>query len=382
MTASGTLILEPYDTLFLRDGRPFNQGDQEQAATASVFPPYPPTVVGAVRAALARASGWTGGPWSPELTARLGSGVDWSQGDGPLGPLRFTGPIALCRGKPRFPAPLCLLVKRAGEGVEKEVARLAPGKPVECDLGCVALPQKLDDLDGGKAAEELWIDGPGLRAVLEGDVPHATHLVPQNTLWSAEERVGITRDPQTGTTQEGALYAAAHVRLGKEVALAVRIVGTDMSGLAGTLTPLGGEGRSVWIDVGAAIGLPDAVTLTPAADGTLRYTVVLLTPAFFGDADEDWPRPGGRIRDGDGRALPGRIVSACVGKPVPVGGWDGEARRPLPMRPLAPAGSVWFLEADAREMDTGDAAAVRAAHGRGIGRATAWGFGLAVIGRW
>jgi CRISPR-associated protein Cmr3 len=370
------LILRPHDTLFLRDGRPFNQGDQEQAATAGIFPPHPPTVVGALRAALARASGWKGGGWSEALKARLGDGVDWASGDAALGPLRFTGPFVLWDGQPLYPAPLCLLVKRV-RGSFEAVVRLAPGKALECDLGRLALPEKVGAMEGGKTSEGVWIDAAGLRAVLEGEAPPTTSLIDQATLWATEARVGIARVEVTRATGEGALYAAAHVRLDDRVALAVRIDGADVAGIAGKLAPLGGEGRSVWIEAGKTIDLPDAAAIVSDADGLLRYTVILLTPAYFGDAEDDWPQPGGTIRDGNGASLPGRIVSACVGKPLPVGGWDGEARTPLPLRPLSPAGSVWFLEAAA-----GDIPAVLARHGQGIGRATAWGFGLAVIGRW
>jgi CRISPR-associated protein Cmr3 len=157
----------------------------------------------------------------------------------------------------------------------------------------------------------------------------------------------------------------------------VSLDGADAAGITGKLVPLGGEGRGVWIKAGEEISLPGPAALAPGPDGVLRYTVVLLTPACFGDAPGDWPQPGGTIRDGSGEALPGRVVSACVGKPMPVGGWDSEARAPLPLRPLAPAGSVWFLEAG-----DGDVAAIHDRHAKGIGRATAWGFGLAAIGRW
>jgi CRISPR-associated protein Cmr3 len=382
--AMTTLILRPHDTLFLRDGRPFNQGDQEQAATGGIFPPHPPTVAGALRAGLARASGWTRGGWPDALKARLGDGVDWASGDAALGPLRFTGPFVLRGEHPLFPAPLCLLVKGAGEA-DGKVVRLAPGKPLECDLGCVALPEKVGGMQGGKAPEDVWIDSDGLKAVLNGDVPRAASLVRQSALWQTEARVGISRDESTRTTKENALYAAAHIRLADRqndhgpVALAVQIDGSNAANIIGTLAPLGGEGRSVWIEAGTMPALP-AAALAPDADGMLRYTVILLTPAWFGDTDDDWPgpnRPDRPIRDDTGAALPGRVVCACIGKPVPVGGWDSEARIPLPLRPLAPAGSVWFVEAQA-----GDMPAVLARHKHGIGRATAWGFGLAVIGRW
>ena len=89
-----TLVLHPLDTFFFRDGRPYNQDDPGQVEAASLFPPYPPTVVGAVRAAAARAMGWPGSAWD---TAALGDGVDWQAGDEPLGPLRFSGPYFCAR---------------------------------------------------------------------------------------------------------------------------------------------------------------------------------------------------------------------------------------------------------------------------------------------
>ncbi len=47
------LIFEPLDTLFFRDGRPFNQGEGN-GGVESLFPPSPTTLVGAARVALAR----------------------------------------------------------------------------------------------------------------------------------------------------------------------------------------------------------------------------------------------------------------------------------------------------------------------------------------
>ena len=107
------LVLHPLDTLFFRDGRPYNQDDPGQAEAASVFPPHPPTVVGAVRAALARAMGWPSKTWDK---TKLGDGVDWQAGDGALGPLSFAGPYVLRNGEPLFPAPLCLVQGKDRDG--------------------------------------------------------------------------------------------------------------------------------------------------------------------------------------------------------------------------------------------------------------------------
>ncbi len=116
------LVLHPLDTFFFRDGRPYNQDDPGQVEAASLFPPHPPTVAGAVRAAVARAMGWPGAAWD---TAALGDGVNWQAGDESLGRLRFSGPYILRNDEPIFPAPLNL-VARKDEGSADLITYLAP----------------------------------------------------------------------------------------------------------------------------------------------------------------------------------------------------------------------------------------------------------------
>ena len=41
-----------------------------------------------------------------------------------------------------------------------------------------------------------------------------------------------------------------------------------------------------------------------------------------------------------------RVVSACLGRPQRIGGWDSLARRPLPLRSVLPSGSTLFCEVD------------------------------------
>ena len=66
-TGVGAMIgvdLQPVDTWFFRDSTPFTMGKAPQENVGSVFPPHPATVVGAIRAALARSRGWDGrGRW-------------------------------------------------------------------------------------------------------------------------------------------------------------------------------------------------------------------------------------------------------------------------------------------------------------------------------
>ena len=106
---------DPVDTLFLRDGTPFALDSSPQEDVESLFPPYPPTMVGAIRAAIARCNGWRfGACWPKHLNSVLGNGPD------DLGTLKFTGPIVLRKGEPLFPFPRHVLGAPNGDHTSKE----------------------------------------------------------------------------------------------------------------------------------------------------------------------------------------------------------------------------------------------------------------------
>lgn len=373
-----TFAFEPCDTLFFRDGRPFNQDDPGQADMRSLFPPHPPTMVGAFRAAVARALGWTpDADWS-QVAEHLGDGVNWQADDEAtvLGPLRFAGPFVAKGGVPYLPAPADILYGAAGasDPGAAEITRLVPGPERASDLadGRARLPVPLRPGAGWKRVEGCWIAAPAFERVLAGEVPEPRDLVAADDLWRIEGRVGIGRDPQTRTAAHGQIFATAQVRLHRGVCLALQVEGLADGVAPANPAPLGGEHRFGWLEERAgALELPDGADvdrLAAAGNGSsFIYTVTLLTPADLGDR---WPGPSGSLGH-----LPGKVVSACCERPVPVGGWDTQARRPLPLRPLAPAGSVWFLEA-AKDK----ALALAQARANPLGRSTAWGFGRFRIG--
>ncbi len=366
-----TLVrFEPLDTLFFRDGRPYEQGEASQAGVVSRFPPPPPTLVGAVRAGLARSMGWKCGGWSADICARLGNGAD-------LGPLRFRGPVLTRNGESLFPAPAHLVgaLPRENEDFPKSLAFLSPGCDLTCDLGPnLPLPSAAGAAEGVKPLfdQGWWMTVSGLAAVLRGNAPAPENLVHRRDLWREEPRVGILRSRDARVTAEGALYSPSHVRLGRGTALAVEARGLPphhADALRGRPHPVGGEARACWLRLlDERLGFPEPPRFRPA-QGPLLYTATILTPA---DTKAP-PRPGEHGYAG----LPGRVVSACLPRPTLVGGWDSQAGRPLALRPHLSPGSVLFLEA---ERD--DASRVEALHGAAIGARAAWGFGLVAVGNW
>ena len=346
--------LKPLDTWFFRGGTPFTMDGTPQENVGSLFPPHPPTIAGAVRAALALGNGWSGhGPWPGEIRDVLGDGPD------DLGEISLDGPFLLRDGQPLFRIPRHVLGGSDGSRWTPR-AFLLPGDPVACDLGDeVRLPELASpspDSDPPKPSEGGWITREGIDAVVHGRLPHQDDLVPDHFLWSEETRIGLERDGATRTARDGMLYSTRHIRLRRGVGLGVRI-----RGLPGGWTPpfgrllaLGGESRLAecreweW-EGGDLFGEPPAETI--AATG--RTAVVALSPL-------DLPRD---IHTGERpmAALGGaRVVSACLDRPQRVGGWNSMERRPLPLRSVLPPGSTLFCEIANRE---GFAEAVSAGDG-------------------
>lgn len=399
-----TLVrFDPLDSLFFRDGSPYQKEETSQSGTASMFPPAPPTLVGAIRAACARALGWKHGNWceNEEICEQLGNGEK-------LGKLHFRGPFLVrCKspsneakgeGKKTeilFPAPANLMGKidkpddKPGNENDKPTVEsptlLSPSpfsNALDCDFGSARLPEVIANPrpEGAKLLYEKgwWITAKGLEQVLKGNPPKDNHLVHQSQLWSKEPRIGIARSDDSRTTKEGAMYSPSHIRLKKGVSIAMEVSGLSQK-CADELTkqpqPVGGESRACWLHLCEhSLPFPELPEWNTAEE-TLHYTVTALTPV----AVPNPPKPGEENYAG----LPGCIVSACLPRPVIFGGWDSLKCRPLPLKPYLAPGSVLFLEAKSQDIEKGKALDNHTISGCNvIGDRTNWGFGIVAIGIW
>lgn len=358
--------LTPQDAWFFRDGRPYNHGESNQADVQSIFPPPARTLTGAIRAALARTNGWDGkrGDWSPALTTALGDGPD------NLGQLQFTGPFLIKDAQALWPLPRHLLGRiKSGKWTPKAFLRPAD-RSIETDQGSLRLPEMplpATERDGLKPAESAWVTRAGLNDILSGRLPARNTIFKSSELWQVESRIGFKRDEATRTVGEGDLYSPAYVRLHRGVAVGVGYSGlpADMNNLPG-LFPLGGESRlaqcEAWPDKPLPVAPPTSV-FQPDTNGQVRFIVVLLTP---GRLDPSKP-PLDSVE----------LVSACLGRPLLIGGWDSLRHEPLPLEPFLPAGSVWFCQAPADRLPD-----IVKRHGGWLGEHTSHGFGQIALGLW
>ena len=384
--------LSPVDSWFFRDGRPFNQGEKAQIDVQSMFPPFATTIVGAIRAALAKSMGWNGyGDWSADIKAKLGDGQN-------LKPLKFQGPYLIRRTngiiEPLFPAPLNIVgTEPTGSKANWTFACLNPGRGIDCDLGKGVKLPIAKNATGMKSLNGFFLTQEDMRRTLLGNelqmikpirgkmissVPQGceTKSNQVDMLWDLEYAVGIERSYLTRTAEEGAIYSAQRVRLCRGVALAMNVDGLSEDLKLPATLMLGGESRMAYAEpLDKPIGMPKAPPLQPSG-GIIRFTVTHLTPTYF---ESGLPGAGEEIQ-----GIPGaKVISACMERPVRIGGWDssldrsGDRKGPIPLKPFIPPGSTWFCEAEA-----GVAEMIRKLNGCHVGEYTDFGFGQVLIGSW
>lgn len=384
-----TLVIEPRDSLLVRDARPFSRDPGARARSLDF--PFPSTLAGAVRTRLG-ADGE--GIFQPEKRQEV-------LGIGMRGPL-------LCRldhgGKPTgwlAPAPAdAVLFQQEGGSVRRE--RLAPlslPEGAQTDLGDL-LPLGFANPLPAKpygAAPRFWNwEGPsGLGAWLEAP---SSGGVQAETLGlrglTREARVHVTVSRETGTAVEGHLFSTEGLRFSvregtggdefgggalsevRRLALVLGVDHPEVERLRG-VAPLAGERRlCAWRAVSVE---------WPALPGSLEKALlksrcarlVLLTPGLF---DQGW-RPSDQRLGPPGT----RLVAAAVRRAEVVAGWDLALNKPKPSRRVAPAGSVYFVRLP-DQMPEADLKAWLRDHWFGNlcdqPQDNLDGFGLHVVGSW
>ncbi|HLH83673.1 MAG TPA: type III-B CRISPR module-associated Cmr3 family protein [Trebonia sp.] len=356
------VVLEPLDTVSIRDGRGFDMGLDAAARSAL---PSPATFAGAIGALYDPTPG----------LARKDPGAP-----GTRLPSQVHGPITVRRTSGRWEAllPVPHDVVVSGGKPLRLVAEKGDA-PVQHDLDEDVALLLADPGGDSTPGEGHWWDADQLSQYLhDGEVDDFLRFAP----WQIERRVGIAREADR-TVTEGMFYSTEHLRLAPGVGFAGRCVGGPQRKLDGTV-PFGGEGRRAEVhgDV-PDIGLPPMPADFPGG----RLLLYLVTPAVFpgGSWRPDLGSlPGGH---GEGPLSEAELVAAAVGttRVVTTGSPDRRsgAFGAGWLMWAVPAGAVYYLKFP-------DEAAARAAaarvHGTTIRQAEDWmrtaGFGLVLTGRW
>ncbi len=434
-----TILLEPTDVLFFRDGRPMGGASSGHGAAW----PLPNVINHAFHAALHRA-GFVG----VHEHRRGQSGSYEATRDRKFGSLVTAGPFPVCtNGSDHtwfFPRP--------ADSDDSGKAVLLPAKTT----GASSLPSPLlypvasSKPPSKKNPKSWWSEGAwnaylgtGQRNGLAGR-PFRKN---DSDFSDTEHAYGIGLSAETGTVEEGAFYAAHYLRLreGWKIGVFASAVDKDFrhdqygNDLVRTL--LNGHGTEIIaggqqrVCTATLDGRPYERRPLPLgktsgfkeSNGRWPVKWVLLTPAIFpaiGDHRGGWlpnwiaPTTGAiQLLDGPGanaarrrnvpagKSINAHLVAAITGKPIPVTGWalpneadPGRSQGGAKSTHLAvPAGAVYYFEA-ASETDARNLAAALNWHGADTDsalpirhsaiknrRSTLMGekgFGLGVCGSW
>lgn len=377
------------DSLFFGAGKPMNAG--ESSWTDSQFPPTGLTLQGAIRTAVlycteADIKAFTQGDPCLKSDANLKNNdvsLKTEIGDATeLGNLDLTGPFLHDNGELLFPAPLDLMSNAQGQR-----ALLKPvNEPTTCDLGSIRLPAV--DGTGYKVSENCYVNHHDMTKLLNGETD-GIKLIPlfadnpkDTALADKEPKIGLARNNKTRKYEEGMLFAIAPVRPRKDVSLHLRVQGIEPEHLPQNtfLQRLGGEGKLAGISVSDEdIKMPPA--RIPPDGETVRFKLVFTQPTLM--PVDGWLPEGFALsveKDrwiGPLKACEVAIISACIGKPVKLGGWDLKAGSSKTHKAYIPAGSVYFCEAQAKDRE-----AILQLHDTKLGGNCEYGFGHVLVGGW
>jgi len=377
------------DSLFFGAGKPMNAG--ESSWTDSQLPPTGLTLQGAIRTAVlycteADIKAFTQGDPCLKSDANLKNNdvsLKSEIGDASsLGNLKLTGPFLHDNGELLFPAPLDLM-----SNAQNHRALLKPAtKPTACDLGNIRLPAV--EGKGYKVSENCYINYHNMAKLLNGEtdgielIPLFTDNPDDKALADKEPKIGLARDNEKRKHVDGMLFAIAPVRPRKDVSLLLRVQGIAPEHLPQNtfLQRLGGEGKLASISVSDEdIKMPPD-QITPDGE-TVRFKLVFTQPALMpvdGWLPEDFTLSVEKDRwIGQLRFCKVAIISACIGKPVKLGGWDLKAGSSKIHQAYIPAGSVYFCEAQAKDRE-----AILQLHDTKLGKHCKYGFGHVLVGRW
>lgn len=336
-------LIEPRDTILVRDGRPFSNAPGVKAATLPF--PVPSTTTGVTRTRMGLdAKGLFD-------TSRVDEVLEQTVRGPFLARLNDSGDVS----EWLFPAPSDAVVFEGdtdGEAVLRQVVPLRVPDGCQTDLDSsltlvgLATPDPRKPVTGapafwGEKRMMAWLSSPSNGEKVKLDDLGIAGPV-------KETRTHVSVDPgndgggSTGTAREGALFQTGGLRFQtghtlsevQRLALAVDADGSMAGNLKAGVAPFGGERRLVsWRNSKNTLPpLPEAIRDQIVKSGRLRLIVV--TPACFtAGFKPDWVL----------REFGLELEAAAIPRYQTLTGWDLRLSRPKPSRRMVASGAVFFV---------------------------------------
>jgi CRISPR-associated protein Cmr3 len=350
--------IKPLDTVFFRDAKPFSMVEETWADSMPL--PYPSVVYGALR------SVYFAGDM--DMFQKLHRGRKLDSREDPTTTLGIRRILLKDKNNNYYPLPLDCLKKKDDRGKDAFLSKCVENKATSS----LITERRLEAFDKNEMHERVndgILNSWEFIDYLNGEKAKFNYLKLSDFIES-EPKIGIGRSKNTHTTEEGKLYRVGMQRL-KDIKIVIEFAGLDIPEKG--LLRLGGEGKAAEYDQVEEI---ESIEM-PAIDDNL-FKIYLATPAIF---DNGWlpswineetlegeiPETGNRVK----------LITAAIGKPLYVGGFNMKARRPKPMHRAVPQGSVYYFKIPRN----GDRSNLESIHGQSISdKRKEEGFGICYIG--
>ncbi|MEM3473609.1 MAG: type III-B CRISPR module-associated protein Cmr3 [archaeon] len=342
---------EPIDTLFFRDGRPFERGVESVAS--SIFPPSPGTLYGALRTLIIMTNSTLANYANDDsLKAIIGDSSS-------LGSLRLVGPFLCKKTKygclPLVPVPKDLLYDKESE----RLIKINPCLNLEDDIK-YNNPLNLSLTE--RNSDGFYIKGDEIEGFLSLDLFYSYYLLgnftglsgyferlekKNDSYFFVEDKIGIKLDNTTNTSELHCLYSSHHIRFGREIGLIFGVENDNGKMPDGGKFRFGGETRLVRFEKNT--DMDNIITkINESAKGVLKdnkhIKFVLITPAIF---EKGWipdfldDKFEGTLH---GTNVKLKLISCMLGRNGYIGGFDLAKGYPKEMKKAVPIGSVYFFE--------------------------------------
>ncbi|MGB0524167.1 MAG: type III-B CRISPR module-associated protein Cmr3 [Flammeovirgaceae bacterium] len=316
------LTLTALDTLFFRDGRPFDMGEDNWAETLAL--PRPSTLYGALRTWYAQQTHQNPQDCVEE-TAKL----------------RIKKIAYWMDGEMYYHLPMDYVEPKGKEG-ELEALRLFTGN-VEQWASSARYEALLIASQPAEALPDGLVQADFMKAYVQGESIERPCYRRVKDIFTEEQKIGIGIDNQTYAVEEGKLFRTGMMRPNTakhgvvKIVLDIDMEGGELPQEAETLIRLGGETKNVHVQA-RQFSLAD---FEPnSEDEGTYFKIYLQTAAYF---SEGWPKLA--LLFGDAvKELGIKPLTAAIGKPFRFGGYDMLINKPKVTYSYVPAGSVFYYQ--------------------------------------
>lgn len=315
--------IEPLDTLFFRDGKPFEKSENTWADGTII--PNPTVLYGALRTAFATESGIS----FQELAD--GKALDKDE-------FKIQGIYYRIENDNLLPLPLDLVKYDTSDEEEKRYEV----KPLIIKKVNITSSKKgiknhfLVSKENGVQVKELengLIVTTELAKYLKGELKN-TKAYRLNDYVKNEPKIGIGRENDTKVSEEGNLFRVDMKRSdGFQIGVTVDV---DRKYNYGELVRLGGETKLVQL---LSSRIPMRVIREDIDFSSGYFKVYFSTPTIL-----KYGTPTALLKDLIGSEP--TLITSTVGKPLHIGGFDMAKKAAKPMYKCVPAGSVFYYKAD------------------------------------